>query len=293
MSVSINTIESIRGLTNLAELDVVEIGGRGQIYQLFTLELKARASIQHGAQPQHYVQPLRITAELYLGNQSRSDLLLALGEGEGPYNKWMHQYETNFRIGFHLTQHALKRIEDALSDPYLEVLVQLTGNGEYSAPPGPIAVQFTKVNLPVRRSAIDWKTKVLEPIGWGKFAFFSLPLPEIPRGPDFKAAVAELEQLSAQYLAGHDDGVFLHAYKAMEPFYSARSQLAARFADTAKGGAVTELIEALHRFSIGGRHALAENRQSQSFDVNHIDAECMRFLTLALICFLARHNQSQ
>lgn len=295
MSTQVHSTESIPTLgqaTYFADLDFDDFAGRGLICPQLTVTFKARASVHPDSARQHVVRPLRMVARLYRGNQAQNDGLLAVGDADFPLNQWQHSYSTDLVLSFSLGQQAIGWLVDAVSNPYPPVLAQVSGLVEIVTPTRPTTVQVQPVNVQISRSAIDWSTKVLEQIGWRKYAFFAFPIPDLPQGADLVAAVGELEQVNARYLVGDDAGVFAAAYKAIEPFYAKRSVIAGSFANGAKGAAVQQLIEEAHRFSNGVRHASVPNRSTESFTVEHRDAEFMRLLVFSLVTYLAKQSRS-
>lgn len=154
--------------------------------------------------------------------------------------------------------------------------------------------QFQKARLEIPLSKTDWIKKVLEPIGWGRYYVLAFPAPALPSDTDFGRVSEEIQKATDLFLAGHDAGVFLHPYHALDSmFYSKRDEIRSKVSGggDSKQGAVEDLIKAVHRFSNGGRHLPEDRAKTGGFEVDHVDAEYVRGLVALTVAYLAKRLQ--
>ncbi len=255
------------------------LSAEGSTYPTLKVNLEARVTHPSGA---------TIEAESLRGICSLGNEVIAEGEAKLPLNTWYSNYERQFELRFHLTDKALKLVENSLTGDYLKVKFTMTGVGQWTHSPGPTRRgQFDETPLEVELSRIDWVNKVLKPSGWGDYFFVAYPIPTLPAVPEYKDITKWLKEMWDKLALGDDRGVFPLAYDAVHRFYSEREQLTSRIAETNKAGVVKDLVEEIHRFANGGRHRPEERREKGGFEVNRQDAELIRGLTIHLASYIA------
>ncbi|MBI2873397.1 MAG: hypothetical protein HYY00_09455 [Chloroflexi bacterium] len=284
---------------NPVELEFESIRAEGRVYPVLILGFKARATVSPDPLRPYSIQPTRVICQLYLGTDPIPNAIIAEGEAQYPLGEWQAGSSRNVIVRCPLSRAALQQVAESLRGSYLPAIVRVQGTAVYrgSAPSArEIPFQFQEWEERIRPAANDWITRVLEPVGWGKYLSMCVPVPSLPSEEEYGQAVSELGVAERAFLAGDDRSVFLHAYNAWDPiFYSRKYELLARAMgdDDNKKGAVLDLVKAVHRFANGGRHLPEERVNSGGFEVDHIDAEYVRLVTNVSAVYLAKRVQSR
>lgn len=147
---------------------------------------------------------------------------------------------------------------------------------------------FQEANLGVNIPRSSWVKDVLEPIGFGKYILFEMPIPEVPDQKRWEKALAHLNSADAQYALGDDPGVFHNCRAAFEALKGFPKNVFATVEDDEKRTAVDTLLREAQQFFHSGRHVSKAGPQEGLFPVDHRDAEFALVLARAFLTYIAK-----
>jgi len=149
-------------------------------------------------------------------------------------------------------------------------------------------IPIREANLVIDVARSDWVKDVLEPIGFGKYILFELPIPEVPDQKRWEKALVHLKNAEEQFGLGDDPGVFQNCRAAFESLKGFPKNVFAAVEDDKKREAVDTLLETAQRFFHSGRHVSKAGPQEGLFPVDHRDAEFALVLARAFMTYIAK-----
>jgi hypothetical protein len=207
----------------------------------------------------------------------------------------VRRYDSTYDVEIAVTRQALAFLNEHLTGNALDLVVQFSGwmrvHG-IALDGSPVDHWETVgtgrnawVSLQVARS--DWYTRVLEPIGIGKFVAFEMPIPSV-EAQEFQQALVHLAEAERQYVTGSDPGVFSSCRAALDALPGAKKRIYDVVDDERKRTEIDDLARQIGEYLHTGRHVAEDGAQKGEFPVDHRDAEFALATTRMLVAYTAK-----
>lgn len=277
---------------NWIKLTLSSVRAEGHVHPRMVFMFEARTLQQH-----RHARIVQLDAWL----SSLQNEVLGMG-GVRELGRQINSFGTSLSFVVPLTHNTIRFINERAQGHEIQLVLQFNGitfakddkpDQEWVGLPAIEAghwffTPFQEANLGINIPRSSWVKDVLEPIGFGKYILFELPIPEVPDQKRWEKALAHLKSAEEQYALGDDPGVFQNCRAAFEALKGFPKNVFAAIEDEKKREAVDTLLETAQRFFHSGRHVSKAGPQEGLFPVDHRDAEFALVLARAFLTYIAK-----
>ena len=264
------------------EVEFERIGGRGLVLPRIAVAFDLRTTEEGTFADMH---------EMRVRLEAANELI---GEGKlGPVE--VRRRESAYEVEIPVSRHALAFLNERLTGNDLDLVAKFSGwmlvrrgGAEQAAPEWQTVGSSRQAWLSFQVPRSDWFTKVLEPIGVGKFVVFEMPLPSGDLRTEFEQALAHLNEAERHYVTGSDPSVFSSCRAAFDALPGAKQHIYDTIADERKRKQLDDLAREVGEYLHTGRHVAESGEQQGEFPVDHRDAEFALAMTRLLVTYTAK-----
>jgi hypothetical protein len=276
------------------ELSLDRVTGSGHVYPRLCFDFSVRLH-QSPSRPPNTPPgpPEAVIRHLYVDVSSGTELL-GRGELRNPVNPITIHADEGLTVEVPMSRAAIHHIDETArgQDVILHLVLRPFLSRRWQAPVGEEPEEWRESPAPgsppmeVSIARSDWVTKVLAEIQTERYVWMELPIPPLPGGERWRAALEHLTRAENRFQEGSDAEVLRHCYDALDALSpGAPKAIVPAAPNQEKRAKVDDALARFRTYLQEGRHL---QKPTGLYDADRRDSEFALSMTKVWLTYLAR-----